>query len=122
MNDQKVISALRNLTEGAAEQIIQALLDDYEEEAAIEILKQHGVSVIVADDGNAEVEYPHCDTLNEAVNEFVEDGDWGDPSSAIWIDVYAWRRWKLGSIVHDEDREHFTVEIDPEEMLTKTDE
>jgi hypothetical protein len=33
MNDQKVISALRNLTEEAAEQIIQALLDDYEEEA-----------------------------------------------------------------------------------------
>jgi hypothetical protein len=98
MNDQKVISALRNLTEEAAEQIIQALLDDYEEEAAIEILKEHGESVIVADDGNAEVEYPGCDTLNEAANEFVEDGDWGDPSSTISIDVYAWHRWKLGSM------------------------
>lgn len=115
MDDQKVISALRNLSEEAAEQIIQALLDDYENEAAIELLKEHGESVIVADDGNAEVEYPSCDTLNEAANEYVEDGDWGDQSSTNWIDVYAWRRWTLGKVVHDEDRECFTVEIDPEE-------
>jgi hypothetical protein len=43
----------------------------------------------VADDGNAEVEYPHAATGREAAEEYVADGDWGDDGG--YVDVSAWR-------------------------------
>jgi hypothetical protein len=116
MNNEKILNAISNLSEEAAEKIISALVEDCEQDAALELIKEYGESIIVANDGNAEVEYAHCDTLNEAANEYVEDGDWGDDRSKTdWVDVYAWHRWKLGEIEIDEERECFTVEIKPEE-------
>jgi hypothetical protein len=116
MDNQKILNALNHLSEDAAEKIISVLVADSESVAALELMKMYGDSVIVADDGNAEVEYSACDTLLEAAKEYVEDGDWGDDQSkSDWIDVYAWYRWTLGDVQIDEARECFSVEIKPEE-------
>lgn len=106
---------LDTLSEDAAEAIAQALLDDGDnDDVALEIVKHHGDHVIMADDGNAEVEMA-SDTLADAAREYVDDGDWGDRSEPSWVTVYAWRRWTLGDVVIDEERQSFDVEIAAEE-------
>lgn len=111
-----------NLSDYAAEKIINVLIEDDEEDAALELIKFLGTSVIVANDGNCELEYPHCTSLEEAAKEYVDSGDWGDESSTDWVDVHAWRRWTLGSVVIDEDSETFTIEIEPKEPACSGDE
>jgi len=90
-----------------------------------------GVAILlpgaVADDGNAEVEYPEADTLREAAQSYVDDGDRGDPDddepSTSWVDVWAWRvGLVLVPVEGDEDkRDVDTVEIDRERYTIKTD-
>jgi hypothetical protein len=88
----------------------------------------------IADDGNAEVEYPYADSADEAAREYAADGDWGDSDSTIWIGVYAWRVALVLRRCDDDDydppapgatapyleevqvdRERHTVEIEPDE-------
>lgn len=73
-----------------------------------------------ADDGNAEIYYPLADTAEEAAQEYVDTGDWGDVTNTDWVAVYAWRT----AIVLCDDgetvdlilgRDRHTVEIEPEE-------
>jgi len=45
----------------------------------------------VADDGNAEVYYPHAESGAEAAQEYIDGGDWGDPESTEWVTVHTWQ-------------------------------
>jgi hypothetical protein len=46
----------------------------------------------VADDGNQDVEYPDATSDDEAAQEYVSDGDWGDDEPFTqWINVHTWR-------------------------------
>ena len=117
MDQDIIIKALETVSNTAAEKIIQALIDDDEEAAALELLREHGECIYVADDGNAEVEYPLCDSPQDAANEYVSDGDWGDDQSkSDWVTVDAWSRWSLGNVVlDDDDRSSYDIEIKPQE-------
>lgn len=73
----------------------------------------------VADDGNAEVEYPEATSGSEAARAYVDDGDFGDLVSTLWHTVYV---WQVGLGV-DEDgevveicvgRDSHRVEIEPD--------
>lgn len=73
----------------------------------------------MADDGNAEVEFPAADSGEEAAQEYVDTGEWGDEHATWWIDVWAWRH---GIAMVDGlpemvacCREQHTVEVEPEE-------
>lgn len=74
----------------------------------------------VADDGNAEVEYPDAKTGEAAAQQYVSDGDWGEVESTCWIKVWAWR---VGYALDEDgdpvtlriDRDCHTVTLDPEE-------
>lgn len=102
------------LSASAAETIARALFNDSEDDAALALLVEYGESVIMADDGNAEVEMT-AKTLREAAQEYVDDGDWGDSvTKTDWITVRAWRRWTLGDLVHNDDDESFDIELEPE--------
>lgn len=116
MSTTTITIDLDTLSADAAEAISQALLDDGDNaDAALAIVQHHGTSVVMADDGNAEVEMV-SDTLAAAAREYVEDGDWGDDrSETSWVTIYAWRRWTLGDVEIDEERDSFDVEIEPEE-------
>jgi hypothetical protein len=74
----------------------------------------------IADDGNAEVDYPDAASGLEAAREYVESGDWGEVESTQWVTVYAWRvalaRDEDGDIVDVTlDRDSHSIGIDPEE-------
>jgi hypothetical protein len=105
------------LSDSCAEEIAQALSDDGEDRAASTIILACGESVLIADDGNAEVEYPEHDTPAAAARAYVEDGDWGegDELASYWVTIYVWRRWSLGDLVVDEDREAHTIAVEPDE-------
>jgi len=71
--------------------------------------------------GNAEVHYPHADSGREAAEEYVSDGDWGDPEAGTsWVGVSVWRQ---GQVADDDgaleevrvDYESHTITIEPEE-------
>lgn len=64
----------------------------------------------VADDGNAQIEFPDASDGEEAAREYVDGGDWGDRSETVWIDVWAWRR----GFALDEDGDPVELEIDRE--------
>lgn len=97
------------------EATIQALLDDGDDAAAIGLLREHGETVYVADDGNAENEID-AESAREAAEEYVAGGDWGDASKTSWVTVYVFTRLKLGGITLDlDDRDSFEVEVEPDE-------
>lgn len=99
------------LSEEAAETIAQALLDDGETEAGNALIRQYGERVLMADDGNCEVETT-ADTLREAAEQYVADGDWGDDGQPGWVTVYVWERWTLGELELDgEERESHDIEV-----------
>jgi len=73
-----------------------------------------------ADDGNADIEFGDADSGEEAAQEYVDDGDWGEITETCWIQVWAWRQ---GLALDDEGevvdvmigREQHMIEIDPDE-------
>jgi hypothetical protein len=62
----------------------------------------------VADDGDAEIEYPWADDGAEAAQEYVDDGDWGNDGETFVHIVYAWRR----AYALDVDGESVVLTID----------
>lgn len=64
-------------------------------------------------DGNADIEI-EADTAEEAAQEYVDGGDWGERSSTIWITMYV----TLMGVDEDGeefDTETYTITLDPEE-------
>lgn len=41
----------------------------------------------IADDGEAEVEYPEADTAEEAARSYVDEGSWDEDDETDWVDV-----------------------------------
>lgn len=65
----------------------------------------------LCDDGNAEIEIT-ADSAEEAAQEYVDGGDWGD-SSTSWVRVYAQEVDEDGDEVGD--RDSYRIEIEPTE-------
>jgi len=70
-----------------------------------------------ADDGNAEVEFAAADSGEEAAQEYVDEGDWGDRSKTAWIDVSAWRRAYALVQIDDDDEEVVELMVDHERHI-----
>lgn len=45
----------------------------------------------VANDGGNSVDYEHADSAQEAAEEYVADGEWGERETTEWVTVYVWR-------------------------------
>ncbi len=69
----------------------------------------------IADDGNCEVEYPEC-TAEEAAEEYVSSGDWGERAKTDWINVHT---WPIGMTKQEAEEaglwETHQIELDPDE-------
>jgi hypothetical protein len=61
------------------------------------------------DDGNAEITI-EADSAEEAAQEYVDEGDWDDPTRTIWVDVFV---TELGD--PDAERECITITLKPDE-------
>ena len=96
--------------------LAERLVDiDHHESLLIALMREHGSTISVADDGNAEVEYPDTEA-DDAACEYVEDGDWGDSDETSWVTVYTWTRLRLGSVCVDlDDRASHSIAIEPDE-------
>lgn len=70
----------------------------------------------VADDGNAEVEYPDAESGKAAAQEYVDDGDWGETVSTEWIRVYTWRAALAVADDHPEARAWLDALGDEEDL------
>lgn len=68
-----------------------------------------------ADDGNSEIEI-ECGTAEEAAQEYVDGGDWGEIEETCWITVYVWRDGidEDGDVVKV-DRGSHKITLQPEE-------
>jgi hypothetical protein len=66
---------------------------------------------IYANDGNCEVAYEGI-AASEAAQKYVDDGDWGEITSTVWISVSTYRKDADGEIY---DEKGHTIAIDPEE-------
>jgi hypothetical protein len=66
---------------------------------------------IYANDGNCEVAYEGL-TASEAAQKYVDDGEWGEIKSTVWISVSTYRKDADGDIY---DEESHTIAIDPDE-------
>jgi hypothetical protein len=73
----------------------------------------------IADDGNAEVEYPDAESGAEAAQEYVDDGSWGDLAETSWVNVTTWRPVLLLLDGETEwaraDQESHTITLEAEE-------
>lgn len=67
----------------------------------------------LCDDGNAEIEI-EAESAEEAAQEYVDGGDWGNGSETVWIDVYVTPVDDDGEAIDDE-RERITITLDAEE-------
>lgn len=69
----------------------------------------------VADDGNAPIEFPEAESGDEAAQEYVDSGEWGEIEETHWFTVHSWRVGYMlddGDVVKvsiDRDRHHITV-------------
>lgn len=75
---------------------------------------------IYANDGNAEIEYDHPTTAEEAAKDYVDTGDWGEIDSTTWIHVRTYLKGvnKDGEIVSvDEDLHRITIEPDEPDCI-----
>lgn len=79
------------------------------------IMRTYGSAVIVANDGNAEVEYDaEAYSPREAARDYVDGGSWGDNDSTFWATVYTFTRLTLGPVTHDlDDHSSYTISVDP---------
>jgi hypothetical protein len=66
----------------------------------------------LCDDGNCEVEI-EADSAQEAAQEYVDGGDWGEDDETFWIDVFVQEVDEDGEEVGD--RESVTIQVDPPE-------
>jgi hypothetical protein len=97
-------------------EIVRRLIDAGEADKALEIAQERGSLSYVADDGNAEVEYEHALTPEEAAQDYVNDGSWGDVASTTWVNVYVWARYTVGDVsVDEDDRSHHKIALNPDE-------
>lgn len=71
------------------------------------------MSKFVCNDGTAEIEI-EADTAQEAAQEYVDGGDWGDGTSTIWIDVSCTPLDENGEKVTDEAK-WVTITLEPDE-------
>jgi len=69
------------------------------------------MAIWYADDGNAELELD-VDSGLEAAQEYVADGDWGEITETIWIDVRVWQLDDDGERINEDMH---TITIDPPE-------
>jgi hypothetical protein len=62
-----------------------------------------------ADDGYAHVDmhYPDIESPEQAAQEYVDTGNWGDRTATEWIDIYTWR---IGYVI-DADGDVIDVQI-----------
>ena len=65
------------------------------------------------DSGGGEIEV-ECDTAQEAAQEFVDGGEWGENKETFWVNVRVWRNGvnARGAIVAV-DEETITIEVAP---------
>lgn len=49
-------------------------------------------SPVYADDGNAEIEYDSETTPDDAAQQYVDDGDWGEITATAWVTVATYRK------------------------------
>lgn len=49
------------------------------------------MAIFLCDDGNAEIEI-EADSAQDAAQEYVDGGDWGQITETIWINVHVWQR------------------------------
>lgn len=72
-------------------------------------------NVIHADDGNGEVTYTNV-TAEQAAQEYVDGGSWGNIEETEWVRVFTWMEGinESGEIV-DFNRERHSIAIDPPE-------
>jgi hypothetical protein len=63
----------------------------------------------VASADGCEEDYPYAETAEEAAEDYVSSGDWGDnDGKTFWVDVDTWRR---GTVL-DEDGDEVELKID----------
>jgi hypothetical protein len=84
-----------------------------------EIVEDHWVSpkaLIHADDGNWEAEYSSKTRPEDAAQNYVDTGEWGDEESTFWVDVTTWKNGidSNGNIGRVGVQNH-TVQVDPTE-------
>jgi hypothetical protein len=69
------------------------------------------MTLYICDDGNAEIEI-EADSAQDAAQEYVDEGDWGDDAKTFWVDVWV-------TPLDDEglagERECITVTVKPDE-------
>ena len=64
----------------------------------------------LCDDGNCEIEIDE-DSAEEAAQEYVDGGDWGESNKTCWIDVHV----QPADSDDDWDRECISIAIEPDE-------
>jgi len=98
----------------AAEKLMEA---GYKAEA-LTLAREYGTSVWVAECEGTDVEYPGATSRQEAAEEYVATGSWGDPCDATtWVTIATWERWTIGGLTFDDERSQLAVKvaIEPEE-------
>lgn len=72
-------------------------------------------NTIFADDSNAEIDYDGM-SAEDAAQEYVNGGDWGDRDHTMWFTIYTWREGidENGEIVRWDEDTH-TITLDPDE-------
>jgi hypothetical protein len=95
-------------------EIIAAAIEAEAPALVLELAREYGeIAGYMADDGNAEIEYEHATTRQDAAEEYVSDGDWGDESGTARITVDTWPIYQLGDVrvADPNDRESCRVEL-----------
>jgi len=64
-----------------------------------------------ADDGNAQIDDIVADGPQEAADQYVEGGAWGDGTETVWISVWVWR---TGYVLDPDTGEVEAIRIDQE--------
>ena len=76
-----------------------------------------GLTVYHCDDGNAKIEIEAASAV-EAAQEYVDGGDWGDGNEGVtetkWVSVYVWA--ERSDDEGHEDRECYTIALEPDEL------
>lgn len=100
------------------EAIVERLLDAKEVDLALALARaRYTRRVWVADDGNGgPIVYDDADSAEDAAQEYVDDGDWGDDSAGCYT-IYTWPGYYVGeAYVEDrEDRDSHNIVVDPDE-------
>lgn len=98
-------------------EIVRRLIAAEERAVALRVAEERATTAVwVADDGNAEVEFPEAESASEAAQLYVGGGGWGNDDDSFAIVVYTWMRNYVGDeYVDEEDRESHLVVVHPDE-------